>query len=69
VKHLIILSIFPVHITVCGLAGDRDVRAYNGCLARHPQELVVCDGPRQAYEVDVSDVPAMTASLPTAGYR
>jgi hypothetical protein len=52
VKRLLILSALPVLLGGCGFAGDRDIRAYNTCLARHPQDAVVCEGPRQAYEVD-----------------
>jgi hypothetical protein len=37
------------------------VRAYNTCLARHPEDAVVCEGPRQAYEVDPSTVQARSA--------
>lgn len=57
-KRLLIISAFPVLLNGCGLAVDRDVRAYHTCLYRHPQNAVVCDGPRQAYEVDPSIVQA-----------
>jgi hypothetical protein len=46
----------------CGLAAGRDVRAYNTCLARHQQEAVVCEGPRQAYELDNSVLQANSAN-------
>ena len=48
VKRLLILSALPVLMGACGLAVDRDARAYNTCLARHPQDAVVCEGRRQA---------------------
>ena len=73
-KRLFIISAFPVLLNGCGLAVDRDVRAYHTCLYRHPQDAVVCDGPRQAYEVDPFIVqarspvrgPAAGSSLPPA---
>jgi len=36
----------------CGVPASRDVRAFDACIARHPQEEAVCEGPRQAYELD-----------------
>jgi hypothetical protein len=56
-------------VSACTLPADRETRAYNTCLARHAQEAAVCEGPRQAYEVDASDIPARAiASRPAAGY-
>jgi hypothetical protein len=49
----------------CGLASDRDIRAYNMCLNRHPQEAAICDGPRQAYEVGDSVLQANSTRSPT----
>ena len=46
------LSILTVSLTGCGLPVGRDDLAYDACAARHPQELAVCEGPRQAYELD-----------------
>src|SRR5690242_5796224 len=58
--------------TDCGRlqpAPRSDTRAYNVCLARDAQEAAICEGPRQAYEVDASDIPARaSASRPGAGY-
>jgi hypothetical protein len=51
VKGLFIVSTLPILMAGCGLASDRDIRAYNTCLSRHAQEAAICDGPRQAYEV------------------
>src|ERR1700739_3927759 len=62
VKRLLIISAFPVLLNACDLAVDRDIRAYNTCLYRHPQNAVVCEGPRQAYEVDPSIVSGEVAS-------
>ena len=67
-KRLLIISAFPVLLNGCGLAVDRDVRAYHTCLYRHPQNAVVCDGPRQAYEVDPFIVQARSpVGGPAAG--
>jgi hypothetical protein len=42
----------------CGVAPDRNLRAFNICLTRHPQDAPLCEGPRQAYEVDLPTVAA-----------
>ncbi len=69
VKRLLIVSAFLVVLSGCGLGEGRDVRAYNTCLARHPQDVVVCEGPRQAYEVDPTVVQARSArGDPAAGH-
>jgi hypothetical protein len=69
VQQLLIASALALIVSACSLPADLGTRAYNVCLARHPQEAVVCEGPRQAYEVDASDIPARaTASRPAAGY-
>jgi pSer/pThr/pTyr-binding forkhead associated (FHA) protein len=53
----------------CSLAVGQDVRAYNTCLSRHPHDTVVCEGPRQAYELDPSIVQLRSvASRRAAGY-
>jgi hypothetical protein len=61
VKQLLIVSAFLVILSGCGLDEGRDVRAYNACLFRHPQDVVVCEGPLQAYEVDPTIVRARSA--------
>jgi hypothetical protein len=44
-ERLLIVSAFLVTLDGCGLDVGRDVRAYNTCLSRHPQDVVVvCDG-------------------------
>ena len=65
VKRLLIVSLLFIILNGCGLAAGRDVRAYNTCLARHPQDAVVCEGPRQAYEVDNSALQANSATSPS----
>jgi len=45
------------------LSAGRDVRAYDTCIARHPGETALCDGPRQAYEVDAATLQAGAGSI------
>jgi hypothetical protein len=60
-RRLLIASALPLVATACGIGSDPDVGAYNGCLVRHPQDPLVCDGPLEAYRVDASDLPARAA--------
>jgi hypothetical protein len=70
VQQLLIALALSLIVSACSLPVDRETRAYNVCLSRHPQEAAVCEGPRQAYEVDASDIPAKAiASRPGAGDR
>src|SRR5215831_20773058 len=62
-KQLFILSLLAIALTGCGLATSRDVRAYNTCAGRHPQELAVCEGPRQAYELNPTAFEARVAAV------
>jgi hypothetical protein len=55
VKRLLIVSALPVLVSGCGLGSGRIT------LSRHPQEAVVCEGPREAYEVDPFPVQARSA--------
>ena len=61
VRRLLIASALPLVATACGIGSDHDARAYNGCLVRHSQNPLVCDGPLEAYRVDASDLPAKAA--------
>jgi len=68
-QQLLIASALSLIVSACSLPADRETRAYNACLARHLQEAVICEGPREAYESDASDIPARAiASRPAAGY-
>jgi hypothetical protein len=67
VKALLILSPLLLLFCGCALSPDRDVRALNACLSRHPQDAPVCEAPRQAYEVDLPTVAAR--SIPGLGIR
>ena len=46
------ISGITIALTGCSFTASRDVLAYDACVARHPQEPAVCEGPRQAYELD-----------------
>jgi hypothetical protein len=63
VKHLLIASALAIVVTGCGLPAGRDVRAYDVCLSRHPQEAALCEGPRQAYDVDTSTYQAKATAI------
>ena len=68
VKHLLIISALTIVPAGCGLPAGRDVRACDTCMSRHPQEAALCEGPRQAYEVDTSTFQAGAAEIsPPAG--
>jgi hypothetical protein len=68
VKHLVVASALAIVMTGCNLPSDRAVRAYNACMSRHPQEAELCEGPRQAYEIDTSTYRATAAAIsPQAG--
>jgi len=67
-KQLLILSLLAIALAGCGLPTSRDVRAYNTCADRHPDELAVCEGPRQAYELNPTAFEARAAPIgPPAG--
>jgi hypothetical protein len=58
IRRLLIASAIAIILTGCGLPAERDVRVYDNCRSRHPQEAALCEGPRQAYEVDTSTLQA-----------
>ena len=69
VERLLVVLALLVVLGGCSLAVGQDVRAYNTCLSRHPDDTMVCEGPRQAYELEPSVVqPRSVASRPAAGY-
>lgn len=65
-KHLVVAAALAILVTGCGLPADRAVRAYDACMSRHPQEAALCEGPRQAYEADMS-TSTYAATSPSAG--
>jgi hypothetical protein len=50
----IAISAVSILLTGCSLPAERDVRAYHACMSRHQQDAALCEGPRQAYEIDTS---------------
>ena len=69
VERLFVVLALSVLLGGCSLAVGQDVRAYNTCLSRHADDTMVCEGPRQAYELEPSVVqPRSVASRPAAGY-
>jgi hypothetical protein len=65
VKHLLIGSALATILAGCALPAERDVRAYDTCMSRHPQEAPLCEGPLKAYEVDTSTFQARAAAYNT----
>ena len=61
--HLLVISALVVTLAACSLPAGRDARAHNRCIARHPGEAALCEGPRQAYEVEGSTLQ-LGARLP-----
>lgn len=69
-KPLIIVGAFAVLLSGCGIAAKVNARndmqasrtAYKTCLAQHPQDIAACEGPRQAYEADLSAYQATSAA-------
>ena len=55
-----------IAMTGCGTPASRDVLAYGACAARHPQELAICETPRQAFELDPTAFQAAADSVSPA---
>jgi hypothetical protein len=62
-KHVLIALTVAILLTGCGLPAERNVRAYDACMSRHPQDAPLCEGPREAYEVDTSIYQARATAL------
>ena len=63
-KHLpIAISTVSILLAGCSLPAERDVRAYHACMSRHQQEAALCEGPRQAYEIDTSMSQSAASAL------
>jgi hypothetical protein len=70
-RQLLIIAALTIVLSACGFPADRAVRAYDACIARHSQDVVVCEGPRQAYEVDTSTYQAQAPLMsppPASGH-
>ena len=63
IKQLLILSTLTIVFVGCNSPAGRDVRAYKACLVHHPHETALCEGPRQAYEVDAATLQARAAAI------
>jgi hypothetical protein len=61
------VSGITIALTGCSFTASPDVLAYDACVARYPRELALCEGPRQAYELDpiALEARADAASPPT----
>ena len=69
VAGLFVVLALSVLLGGCGVTVGQDVRAYNTCLTRHPDDTMLCEGPREAYQLDPSVVqPRSVASRPVAGH-
>ena len=64
-RRLLVASALAIMLAACALPAGRDARAYNTCIARHPGEAALCEGPRQAYEVGDPVLQANSTRIPT----
>ena len=44
-RRLLVASALAIMLAACALPAGRDARAYNTCIARHPGEAALCEGP------------------------
>jgi hypothetical protein len=71
---LIIVGAMAGLLSGCGIAAKVNARndmqvsktAYKTCLTQHAQDAAACEGPRQAYEADLSAYRATSAGLRSA---
>ena len=61
-KQLLGVSLLTIGVTGCGARASLDALAYDACIARHPQETPLCEGPRQAYELNPAAFQARVAA-------
>ena len=66
VKRLVVASALAILVAGCAVPADRAVRAYDTCMSRHPHAEALCEGPLQAYELDMSSYQAAAAISPPA---
>ena len=69
VKQMFVASAVILVLAGCAVPADRALRAYDACIARHPQEVVLCEGPRQAYEADTPTLQARAPDMRPAGWQ
>jgi hypothetical protein len=51
-RELLVVAVLTIALIGCSSPASRDVLAYDACITRHPQEVALCEGPRQAYQLD-----------------
>ena len=61
-SRLLSASVFAIAVAGCVSPKNLDVLAYDTCIARHPQEVALCEGPRQAYELEPTAFQARAAN-------
>ena len=62
-KQLLSVSVLTITVVGCGSPAGRDVLTYDACVTRHPQEVALCEGPRQAYELNPTAIQTRAASV------
>src|SRR5262245_33847023 len=65
-RQLLSISVLAIVVTSCSSPVSLDVLAYDTCIARHPQEVALCEGPRRAYELEPIAFQARAAGLNSA---
>jgi hypothetical protein len=51
-RQLFSISVLAIAVAGCSSPTSLDVLAYHACIARHAQEVALCEGPRQAYKLE-----------------
>ena len=71
--YQLLALVLTIALIGCGSPTSRDVLVYDACITRHPQEAALCEGPRQAYQLDPVVFQATTAAaaspLADSGYE
>ena len=62
-KQLLGVSLLTIGVAGCSAPASLDVLAYDACIVRHPQEAALCEGPRQAYELDATALQARAPAV------
>ena len=64
VKRPVLAPALAILVAACTSPANRAVRAYDACMSRHPHGAALCEGPLQAYELDMSTYQAAAAISP-----